>query len=192
YPLLLAHFNHPAPEAWPANLASVVWELHPSATVEALYQRAGSTKLSQQDKEKTLVALAFIPTQESANAVRSLADKLPNDLAEQSQYWLQFRKTNDWSTFLDDWESPGTRLPEAQPELLRLRQEVANKELGVDRRLAAATELTNSKAGKLHLVYLASSNALSDTLINQVRGKMLEEEDRQLSPLFARFFDPAD
>lgn len=192
YPLLLAHFNHPAPEAWPANLASVVWELHPSAAVEALYQRAGSTKLSQQDKEKALVALAFIPTQESANAVRSLADKLPNDLAEQSQYWLQFRKTNDWSTFLDDWESPGTRLPEAQPELLRLRQEVANKELGVDRRLAAATELTNSKAGKLHLVYLASSNALSDTLINQVRGKMLEEEDRQLSPLFARFFDPAD
>lgn len=192
YPLLLGHFNHPDPEAWPANLASLVWELHPSAAVDALHQRASSTKLSQQDKEKALVALAFVPTQKSANAVRSLADDPAAGLAEQSQYWLQFRKTNEWSAFLKDWESPGSRLPEAQPELLRLRQQVADKELRVDRRLAAAAELTNSKAGKLHLVHLASSNVLSDTLINLVGGKMLEEEDRQLSPLFARFFDPAD
>jgi putative membrane-bound dehydrogenase-like protein len=192
YPLLLKHFESPEPEAWPTNLASVVWEIHPSAAVDAFQKRVTSGQLSGEERKKALVALAFIPTQESADAVRNLSENSTEELMALSQYWLQFRKTNDWRAFLKDWKSPDTQLPEAHPEMLALRQDVANDQLDMKQRLAAASELVSSKAGKLHLLHLAASNSLSDTIADQVRDQILEEEDRQLRPLFAHYFDPKD
>src|SRR5690606_3597266 len=49
YPLLLKHFKSPEPEAWPAHLAAVVWELHPSSAVNAFQKRATSGTLSAQE-----------------------------------------------------------------------------------------------------------------------------------------------
>lgn len=192
YPLLLNHFKSPEPEAWPDPLAALVWELHPPAAVDGLQKRAKAAQLTALEKEKALVALAFIPTQEAADAVRGLAENSQEELKDLSKYWLQFRKTNDWRAFLDDWDAPNTQLPEAHPEMLALRQEVANDQLDIGQRLAAASELVKSKAGRLHLLYLATKNTLSDTIAQRVRDQMLEDEDRQLKPLFAHYFDPMD
>src|SRR5690606_9857237 len=168
-PRLLKHVEPPEPEAWPTNLAAVVWEIHPPAAVDAFQKRVTSGQLSGEERKKALVALAFIPTQESTDAVRNLSENSTEELMALSQYWLQFRKTNDWRAFLKDWKSPDTQLPEAHPEMLALRQDVANDQLDMKQRIAAASGLVSSKAGKLHLLHLAASNALSDTIANQVR-----------------------
>lgn len=192
YPLLLKHFDNPEPEAWPKTLAALVWELHPSSGVDALLKRANSAQVTSVEKQKALVALAFIPTQQAADGVRKLAADGPEDLKVLSQYWLQFRKTNDWSAFLKEWDAPNTQLPEAQPEMLALRQMVANGQLEIGQRLAAASEMVKNKAGRLHLLYLAANNSLTDTIAQSVRDRILNDEDRQLKPVFSHYFDPMD
>src|SRR5690554_1708889 len=192
YPSLLAHFESPDPEAWPSPLAELVWELHPPAAVKVLQKRVASEKLTAKEKGKALVALAFIPTRAAADAVRELAENGPEDMISQAQYWLQFRKTNDWKAYLEDWQSPQNQLPEADPGMLALREKVANTQLDMDQRLAAASELVISQAGRLHLVHLAVTRALPDSISNQIRDQMLREEDRYVKPLIAHYFETSD
>jgi putative heme-binding domain-containing protein len=193
YPALLAHFGSPDPERWPQPLANLVWELHPPAAVKALYQRAASRQLPAGEREKALVALAFVPTRAAAMAVRQLArQQQPAELAAQVQYWLQFRKTNDWQAYLQDWQMPGSQLPEAQPHMPALVKKVADPKADMSQRLAAAATLAQSRAGTLHLVQLAAGRALPDTVIGHVRDRLLQGGDRFIKPLVAQYFEPAD
>lgn len=188
YPALLQHFGSQAPERWPAPLASLVWELHPAAAVQALQQRAASRQLTDSEREKALVTLAFIPTKAAADAMRSLAPQVPEPLAAQAQYWLAFRKTNDWRAYLADWQSPVDQLPEAQPQLLARSRQVADKHLPVPQRLALAREMAQSPAGKLHLVALEASRQLPDTLRRALEKEMLAGSDRFVQPLLTHYF----
>jgi putative heme-binding domain-containing protein len=83
-------------------------------------------------------------------------------------------------------------LPEAHPEMLGLRQEVASQENDMDKRIAAASELASSRAGKLHLLHLAASGSLSDTITQKIRVQMVKEDDRFIQPLVAHYFEPSD
>ncbi|MEX2592597.1 MAG: PVC-type heme-binding CxxCH protein [Anditalea sp.] len=192
YPQLLDHFQSKDPENWPLPLAALVEELHPPSSVMALQKRAASNELTSKEREKAMVALAFVPTRAASDAFQQLAINGPDDMESLAQYWLQFRKTNDWRAFLKDWQSPDTHSPEAHPEMLDLRQEVANKENDIDQRLAAASELASSRAGKFHLLHLAASRSLPDTITQNVRVQMLNEEDRYIKPLIAHYFEPLD
>ncbi|MEX2594934.1 MAG: HEAT repeat domain-containing protein [Anditalea sp.] len=192
YPLLLKHFETKEPENWSSPLAALVWELHPPSSVKALQTRAASKKLAAEEREKAMVALAFVPTGAAADAMRQLAKDGPYNIVSLAQYWLQFRKTNDWRAYLEDWQSPDTQLPEAHPEMLELREKVANEKLGMGQRLIAASELANDKAGKLHLVHLAATKSLPDTIAHQVRDQMMNEEDRYVKPLIAHYFESSD
>ncbi|PSR54038.1 dehydrogenase [Adhaeribacter arboris] len=192
YPTLLKHFNAQEPANWPQSLVNLVWELHPPAAVNALQERARNEKLSTKEREKALVALAFVPTRPAADAVRQLAQNAPNDMVSFAQYWLQFRKTNDWRAYLKNWQSPDNQLPEAHPELLVLRNKVTNSQLNIAQRSGAAMELAKSKVGKLHLVSLAADQKLPDTIQQLVKAPMLREDDRYIKSLISRYFDTSD
>ncbi|RDC61611.1 PVC-type heme-binding CxxCH protein [Adhaeribacter pallidiroseus] len=192
YPALLKHFSAQNPEDWPPPVANLVWELHPPSAVKALQERALSQKLSVKEREKSLVALAFTPTQAASDAVRQISQKGAADMVPLAQYWLQFRKTNDWQPYLKDWKTPADQLPEAHPELLVLRKKVADPKLSINQRQNAAMALVKSKAGKLYLVDLAANEALSDTIRQAVKEQMLQEEDRYMKPLIANYFTPSD
>jgi putative membrane-bound dehydrogenase-like protein len=192
YPDLLRHFGSPDPVNWPQPLAALVWELHPPAAVPALRERAAASQLSAKEREKALVALAFVPTRAASDAVRQLARKGPADLVSLAQYWLQFRKTNDWQAYLKDWQSPDSQLPEAHPEMLALSKKVADGQLEMGQRLRAAAALAKSPAGKLHLVNMAANKLLPDTVFRQVRGQMLQVDDRYIKPLLAHYFKLPD
>lgn len=192
YPILLKHFDAKEPETWPQSLANLVWELHPPSAVQALQKRAASGQVSPEERRKALVALAFIPARAASDAVRQLAGSGSKDIASAARWWLQFRKTNDWRAFLEDWQSPDTQLPEAHPELLALREQVVDTSLHMGQRLTAATRLTNEKTGRLHLIYLAANQLLPDTITHHVRSRMLEEEDRHVKALAAPYFALSD
>lgn len=192
YPALLHHFATKDPENWPQPLADLVWEQHPATAVQALQKRALSEKLSVNEKKKAMVALAFIQTKDAAQAMLHLAENHDPAIGTLAQYWLQFRKTNDWRPYLKDWKAPDSQLPEAHPEMLALTEKVANTKLDMDQRHAAAAELTKSKAGKLHLVNMAANRLLPNIIVDHVRDQMLGTDDRYLQSLIAHYFDPSD
>ena len=151
YPLLLKHFEAQSPANWSEALATLVWEFHPPSSVKALQERATSKQLSAKEREKALVALAFIPTHAASDAVRQLEKDASADLISKVQWWLQFRKTNDWQAYLKEWQSPLNHLPKGHPEMLKLRQQIANTALNMNLRLVAASKLAATKTGKFSI-----------------------------------------
>jgi putative heme-binding domain-containing protein len=192
YPDLVSYSQGTEPENWSRPVAEVVKELHPSLAVEALQKRVLSPNLPAKEKAESMVSLAFISTQSAADAVRQLASNSDKQIAGLAQYWLQFRKTNEWGKYLQDWKAPADQLPDPQPHLLKLRETIPNRKKNIKIRLAAANELTQTKQGKLHLVHLAANRELEDSLLIHLSGKMLDEQDRFVKSLVTHYFKPAD
>ncbi len=192
YASLLNHVDAPAPAQWSEKLASLVEELHPAAAADALATRAAAPQLSKLERKKALTSLAFISTAAAAEATRQLAESESGEVKSLAQYWLQFRKTNAWRTYLKDWESPDDFSPEAHPDLLAARQQVADTTLRLEKRTQVAQELAKQKVGKLHLIYLAAEGVLPRSLVQQLSEPMMQEEDRNLRALVAHYFVPTD
>lgn len=192
YPDLLRHFNAGDAESWPQPLAGLVWELHPSAAVPALQKRASSTGLSLEDRKKALVALSFIPTQQAATAMLQLDNHSGDEINSLVKWWLVFRKTNSWASYLKNWKSPADLLPEGHPDMLQYRRQVSDPTTAMNLRMESAAALAGSAAGKLHLLYLWLSHSLPDTILNTVRAQILKEDDRNIKVLMAHYFGPAD
>lgn len=178
YPHLLVHYGHPDPEQWPDGLANLVFELHPALAMDAIYERIHSPKVGKQQKDKALVTLAFMDHPQAAEAMRQLADRGEPHQKEEALWWLQYRKTNNWQAYLMDWEAPASLLPAPQTEALALSHQVADTLLSTASRLEAATDLSESSQGRLHLVWLAISGKLDDSLKVQIRP-LLDKETFQ-------------
>jgi putative heme-binding domain-containing protein len=189
YPQLINLLGGENPEDWEPALADLITEIHPEGAVPALHQRAASNQLSSQERQKALLGLAFVSSKEASDAMRKLAQDGPEDISDQAEYWLKFRKTNDWHAYLQDWKSAENQLPEANPQMIGLRNQVADENLSYEQRIAAASELSGSRSGRLHLVHLAATKNLPDTVRNQIRDEMFIEKDRFILPLIAHFFE---
>ncbi len=192
YPDLLRLFNVGPQTEWPAALAGIVWEIHPLTAVADLQKRSLNNQLSLEERKKALVALSFIPAKEAANAMLYLSKNVSEDLKGQTEWWLQFRKTNDWKKYLEKWESPLAELLEPEPELLTLRNQVMDSTKAMDKRQELILKLAGNRTGKLHIVHLMANKLLPEHLVNAVRSNMLTEDDRNIRTLIAHYFDPAD
>ncbi|GAA4314244.1 hypothetical protein GCM10023143_24990 [Compostibacter hankyongensis] len=192
YPLLLSHLHAGAPESWSPRLSGLVWELHPDAAAQALQSRATDKQLPEKDRKRALTALAFIPDREAADDMRTIAGDKDGRIAGLAQWWLKFRKTNDWQAYLKDWKSPPGDLPEAHPEMLKLRRQVADTALPMKVRMAVANQLALSPDGRLHLVALMDGKQLPDAVIEQIGPKMLKADDRNIHALMDRYFNTSD
>jgi putative membrane-bound dehydrogenase-like protein len=192
YPALLKHFNDPDPVSWSPRLQNLVKELHPAAAAQALGKLINSTSASEKSANQAITALAFIPTAEAAAIMRNVELSKNKTFAAQAKYWLQFRKSNDWRFYLQTWNTPADAMPDPQPALLALRLKTADTILDMSSRLSAAMELTKSKPGKLHLIHLAATKKLPDTIKTSLSGLVMNEDDKFLKSLAAHFFLPPD
>ena len=87
------------PEEWNDAAQWLTWRLHPAEATEAITARAQSLKLTQEQRNLMLTALAFIPTKQAAESMISIAANKQNDLAASALWWLLNRKNNDWQHF---------------------------------------------------------------------------------------------
>ncbi len=173
YPELLRYFDAKDPEAWPQPLAKLVWELHPADAVDDLAIRLA--KLSGKEKEETMTALAFIDTPKAATVIRNYYANASGKEKSQAQWWLQFRKTNEWKTYLADWESPQDNLPQVEPEVLVFKATLLDTLAVKEDRETAIKALASESQGRLHLIQLAIMDRLSK-LEKEMAGKMMNAE----------------
>ncbi|MHA4842776.1 PVC-type heme-binding CxxCH protein [Flavitalea antarctica] len=192
YPAILKQFNDPDPASWSPKLLNLVTEFHPIASAKSLRNLIISPGINESMKLQAITALAFIPTAEAAAIMREVEVSKIRLLNSQAKYWLQFRKSNDWRPYLADWTPPADLMPDPQPELLALRLKTADTTIGMAVRLRAAMELTKSRAGKLHLVHLAATKKLPDTIRQNLAADVMNDEDKFLKSLAAHFFLPPD
>lgn len=85
-------------ENWSPQVASLVWEWRPEVAVPALQARLENEDLALEERDLALETLAFIFEKEAAEAVKKTAE-MEGILGEKAQWWLHFRKYNEWSSF---------------------------------------------------------------------------------------------
>lgn len=90
------------PLQWSNKFAKIAWRIHPTTAIKDLSVRAGSQKISKEERKKATTAIAFINTTKSVEAMLKLQNSTLADVKEHAEYWINFRKSNDWFP-LYDW-----------------------------------------------------------------------------------------
>jgi putative membrane-bound dehydrogenase-like protein len=87
------------PEDWDEAAQWLTWRLHPVEATEAITERAQSPKVTPEQRNLMLTALAFITTRQAADSMISIAANKKADTAASALWWLLYRKNNDWQPF---------------------------------------------------------------------------------------------
>ena len=99
YAELVKSYDKISPAKWPIAMARLAWRLHPDASVEALKSRALDNSLPLNLRKEMLTALGYIPTEDAAMAMVSIAEQGPKDSAMLSRWWLNSLSSGKWSAF---------------------------------------------------------------------------------------------
>lgn len=188
---LVAHTGNTDPLNWSEKFTKLVWELHPSAAIEALGQRALNKKLDAHKRKEALETLAFINAPQAARKLLRLYEEKDDILREDALWWLQFRQHNIWQTYLQEWKSPVDNLPAPQPELLALRRILTDSLSSSDEQTTALRQLAENGNGRLHLVLLAATGQLPEGMKNDARTWMENENRAPIITLINQYF-PAE
>lgn len=193
YPILKEEFDQNQglkPEEWPEKLADLVWELHPKAAIQDLRKRAGAKQVSEPERKRAITALGFIHTPEAAEAMISLNESSIADVNRQASWWLQYRKTNAWQAYLEDWQAPPPEQPLAKhPEMLKFKNVVANQTVSLSRRTEMAKTMAKDSAGAAFLISLEIQNKLPEEVKEAVADIIFDNPDRYIRVLAGAYFD---
>jgi putative membrane-bound dehydrogenase-like protein len=173
---------------WPTHLADLAWRLHPPAAAPALWQRASDFSLAKKEREKAVTALAFINDKVAAQIMVDLSHSHIRDVSDQANYWLKFRKSNDWYAILD-WDDPNSTMPRQVPaDILAAQQKVASAQASPADKIEAAKHLATSKLGGQWLLGQAADGKLSAELRAAVADAILAHPDQGVRVAASTYF----
>lgn len=176
------------PSHWSARHVNLTWRLHPASTAGDLKVRAGSSTVSEMERRKALTALAFINTPKAAEAMVSLTKSSLSDVSSMAFWWVNFRKTNDWSDSVD-WgtEVVQARTP-AYQQMLELKKKVGDKNLTDALRVEAARQMAKDANGGNMLIDLKTQGQLSAQVTDAVSEELFKNPDQNVRVLASQFF----
>ncbi len=96
---LVTKFSGKDPLRWSAKMESLAWRLHADAGVDSWKARLGAPKLTLADKQRALVALAFMRSRDAAGAVLEVAERGAEPLKAYALDLAFDRSGNEWKSF---------------------------------------------------------------------------------------------
>jgi len=188
YPVLQAKLGG-EPLQWSQQFTDIAWRLHPKAAIPALKQRAGSAQLTEQQRKKAIVALGFMKDQQAVNAMQDLMASNLKDVSDQAQWWLRYRKSNDWSDFNMKLPDIASNInPELQKKMLDYKLKLVNNALPQKERIDAATAMAKDKVGGEMLIGLAAEKKLSPEITTAVSKVIFNNPDQTVRVLASDYF----
>lgn len=188
YPVLEAKLGGD-PLTWSAGFEEIAWRLHPKAAMAALAQRAGSAKLSKEQRDRAMVALGFIEDQQAVDAMKELLASNVAGVGDEAMWWLRYRQGNTWRNF----DMPSSVLqaevsPETQKRMLDQKEKVLDSKLSMDERVKAATAMARDETGGQMLIGLAAAKKLPKAVIAEVSKVIFDNGDQSVRSLAADYF----
>ncbi|MEX6689397.1 c-type cytochrome [Danxiaibacter flavus] len=159
--------------SWNKKLADVLWRIHPAAAAGVFQQWAQDSSLTADARKTAITALAFVNDKTAVNAMLVLAKSPLQDVAEQSKYWLSFRKDNDWYALID-WKKTGLDLDkEKKYAAMKVwAGKALNKDLTLFDRKDALQHMANDSIGGQMIMGLLADNKFEPGL-DTIIGKMI-------------------
>jgi putative membrane-bound dehydrogenase-like protein len=182
--------GHTDPLQWNPRFASIAWRLHPPVAIDAFAARAGSPRLTPDDRRQATVALAFINDPAAAAAMARLTKSPLDDVATHAAWWMTYRKTNDWRAYhVDGWSvDAATATAAPREEILTRRELVLDGAAPIDRRIEAALALAMDPDGGALLIQLAAENRLAYQLREAAGSQIFSNPDRNVRAMAAGYF----
>jgi putative membrane-bound dehydrogenase-like protein len=157
------------PLKYSAAQSGILFELHAKAAVKSIAIRANALSLSETQRKEAVTTLAFVNTPEAVNAMIKLSKSSIKDVAAQAQYWVSFKKSNDWQNLVS-WKALDQQLlTPKQKEMVRFKTELLAKSISEKRMAVIAEKMAlDSYGGKLILAEAAAGklNAKASKAIN--------------------------
>lgn len=192
YPLLKSSMGAGLPDKWSQAFADLTWRLHPAEAVTDLKSRAMSNNLSEQERKKAMVALAFIKDKKAADAMTELASDKRNDVADQANWWLTFRKTNDWidmvATGNGKMDSINVAKEVSRQKMLALQGKLLDVKILKAEKNKIVTQMAKDPAGGQLLIELAAGKKLSAELAQTVSNLIFKNPDQGVRVQASEYF----
>jgi putative membrane-bound dehydrogenase-like protein len=176
------------PADWDQRMANLVWELHPPSAVSMVKKRANNNSLTATARQQTIVTIGFIKSEPAAKAMLELSKSTDKDVADQAQYWLGFRRGNDWAKFLNWDEVMPVNTSVEEQKMLTNRQILLDENTSAaDKRKMAITMSKDAEGAKL-LIGLAADGKLSDDLIKAAGPGIRTNKDQTVKTMGKEYF----
>ena len=176
------------PTQWEQRMADVVWEIHPTGAVEAFRQRVVSPTLSPAARKQAIVALGFIRDAAAARAMVNLTKSPDTTLARQADYWVNFRRSNDWANLLDWDKVMPPKLSESEQNMLALRQKLLDEYTSAEDKQKLARDMAASSEGGKLLVGLAADKKLPPEVSAAIGETIFLNPDLNVRTMAADYF----
>ncbi|WP_266361977.1 PVC-type heme-binding CxxCH protein [Tellurirhabdus rosea] len=176
------------PTQWSQPQADLVWELHPAAAAEAMKQRAAAPALSAEARRQALVALGFMNDEKAARFMADLTKSADTTLARQADYWVSFRRGNDWANLLNWDEVVPPKRSESEQRMLALRQKLLDEYTKAEEKQKLAREMAATPEGGKLLVGLAADKKLPSDLTALVGEVIFSNPDLNVRIMAADYF----
>jgi len=192
YPLLKASIGSELPAKWSQSFADLTWRMHPSTAIENLMTRAISQDVSEPERKKALVALAFIKNKKAADAMTDMAGSSVKEMGDQAKWWLSFRKTNDWIDLLapDNKMKDGSDIAggAVRRRMMVLQTKMLAQKTSSKERIKAATDMAVNTIGGQLLIDLASAKKLTKEINNTVSQSIFKNPDQGVRVQAGNYF----
>jgi putative heme-binding domain-containing protein len=181
------------PNEWSDKFASLVWRLHPTASIPALKERALSDNVPEVFKKLAVNTLAFINDQDAVAAmldIRRLSGK--GMVRKLARYWIDFRKTNDWLALWNWGESDSETIHTVPKQIAIMKGNLLDNSLSLDKRVEAAKAMVQSSIGGHLLIQMAANDELSKKIIDAVSYEIFNSPEIEVRTLAGEYFNRPD
>jgi putative membrane-bound dehydrogenase-like protein len=181
-----------SPEKWNEAYAQLLWRLHPAAAVYILQNWANSPSLPLAERKKAITALGFVHDKSGAEAMLSLSKSNLTDVSEQANYWLAFRKDNDWMTYLD-WKNIGLDLgkEKKKAEMKAARERIINELIVFDDRKNTAEYMAKDSVGGQMIIGMLAAKTFPADLDSAVEAVIFTNPDQTVRTQAGNYFKRA-
>ncbi|GAA4449244.1 hypothetical protein GCM10023189_08430 [Nibrella saemangeumensis] len=176
------------PVQWDQRTANLIWELHPASAVGLFKQRAAAPTLTADARKQSIVALGFIKDIAAAQAMVDLTKLEDKTIADQANYWVNFRRGNDWATLLNWDEVLPPKLSANEQKMLTLRQKLLDEYTTEQDKTKVALDMARDPDGGKVLVGLAADKKLPDSVKKAVGEVIFQNADQSVRTMAGDYF----
>jgi len=176
------------PLRWDRQQADLVWELHPAAAAEAMKQRALAATLSADARRQAVVALGFMNDERAARLMAELTKATDTTIARQADYWVSFRRGNDWANLLNWDEVLPPKRSETEQRMLALRQQLLDEYTKPEEKQKLARAMAATPEGGKLLVGLAADKKLPSEVGSAISEVIYDNPDLNVRIMAADYF----
>ena len=172
-----------------AAQSSILWELHPNASINLIKKRAQSASLSVNQRKEAMTTIAFMSTPEAAHAMLDLTKSKLADVAQQADYWVSFRKTNTWENVIAWKQEEEQQLSREQKWMIQSENSLLNDTtLVAEKKQELAQKLALDTYGARLLMVDAAKGKIKPKIRELIELHIFNNKDISIRSLAADYF----